>query len=81
MIQVTSELFGILTIPTSAYENHEYSLDVWYSFGDYIDINVFDIGDNTIQATIYPVKNGQINTLGTLEELQGDSIKIKTLLK
>ena len=81
MIQVKSNLFGTLTIPSSAYEHHEYSLDVWYSFGDYIDINVFDIGDNTIQATIYPVKNGQINTLGALEEIKGYSIKITTQLK
>ena len=76
MIQVTSKLFGALTIPSSVYEDHEYALDVWYSFGEHIDINVFDIGDGTIQATLYPVKNGQINTLHTLEELQGDSIKI-----
>jgi len=76
MIQVTSNIFGLITIPSSAYENHEYDLDVWYSFGDHIDINVFDIGDGTIQATLYPVKNGEINTLHTLEELQGDSIKL-----
>jgi len=76
MIQITSELFGLITIPSAVIPKNDYALDVWYSLSGYIDINVFDIGDNTIQATIYPVKNGQINTLCTLEELEGDAIEV-----
>lgn len=74
MIQVTSKLFGIITIPTSAIPEDDDTLDVWYSFGAFVDINVYDIGDGKTQATLYPVKNGIVNTSHILESLQGDSI-------
>jgi len=75
MIQVTSELFGILTIPSDAINRED--IDVWQSFGECVDLNVFDVGDGTLQATLYPVKNGVINTDHILESLQGDNIKLK----
>lgn len=75
MIKITSELFGIIEIP--AYDFDE-SGDVWNSLGHHIDINVYDIGDGTIQATLYAVKNSQINTDHILESLQGDNIEFIT---
>ena len=75
MIKITSELFGVIHIPANDFED---SGDIWDSLGNYLDINVYNIGDGTIQATIYPVKNGAISTDHIIESLQGDNIEIIT---
>ena len=75
-IKITSELFGVLELPSLIGVNDtEHPLDVWTSIGDHMDINVFDVGEGTTQATIYPVKDGSINTLHIIESLQGDNIE------
>ena len=74
-IKITSELFGVLELPKLIGMNEDYPLDVWTSIGDHMDINVFDVGEGTIQATIYPVRDGRINTLHIIESLQGDNIE------
>jgi hypothetical protein len=75
MIKITSELFGVIHIPANDFED---SGDIWDSLGHYLDINVYDVGDGTIQATIYPVENKIINTDHIIESLQGDNIEIIT---
>ena len=75
MIKITSELFGVIHIPANDFED---SGDIWDSLGNYLDINVFNIGDGTIQATIYPVENRIINTDHIIESLQGDNIEFIT---
>ena len=75
MIKITSELFGVIHI--RAYDFDE-SGDIWDSLGPHLDINVYNIGDGTIQATIYPVKDGRLNTLHIIESLQGDNIELIT---
>jgi hypothetical protein len=85
-IEITSNLFGTICIPVNHTMRVEYDqssgeverLDIWTSLGDHIDINVFDVGDGTIQATIYPVRDGRINTLHIIESLQGDNIELIT---
>ena len=75
-IKITSELFGVIHLPRLIGLNKDYPLDVWTSIGDHMDINVFDVGEGTIQATIYPVRDGRINTLHIIESLQGDNIEL-----
>ena len=75
MIKITSELFGVIHIPANDFED---SGDIWDNLGRHLDINVYDIGDGTIQATIYPVKNNRINTDHIIESLQGDNIELIT---
>ena len=77
MIKITSELFGVIHIPANDYDFDE-SGDIWDSLGHHLDINVYNIGDGTIQATIYPVKNNRINTDHIIESLQGDNIELIT---
>tara|TARA_R110000803_G_scaffold178331_1_gene240748 strand:- start:681 stop:971 length:291 start_codon:yes stop_codon:yes gene_type:complete len=85
-IKITSNLFGTICIPANHTMRVEYDkssgeverLDIWTSLGDHIDINVFDVGDGTIQATIYPVLSGELNTAHILESLQGDNIELIT---
>ena len=75
-IKITSELFGVIHLPRLIGLDKDYPLDVWTSTGDHMDINVFDVGEGTIQATIYPVRDGRINTLHIIESLQGDNIEL-----
>ena len=78
-IKITSELFGVLKLPSLIGVNDtEHPLDVWTHIGEHMDVNVFDVGDGTIQATIYPVKNGRINTQHIIESLQGDNRELIT---
>ena len=78
-IKITSELFGVLKLPSLIGVNDtEHPLDVWTNIGEHMDVNVFDVGEGTIQATIYPVKDGRINTLHIIESLQGDNIELIT---
>ena len=75
MIKITSELFGVIHILAYDFED---SGDIWDSLGHYLDINVYDIGDGTIQATIYPVNGVIIRTDHIIESLQGDNIELIT---
>jgi len=77
-IKITSELFGAIHLPKLIGLDTDYPLDVWTNIGEHMDINVFDVGDGTIQATIYPVKDGRMNTLHIIESLQGDNIELIT---
>ncbi len=77
-IKITSELFGAIHLPKLIGLNKDHPLDAWTSIGEHMDINVFEVGDGTIQATIYPVRDGRINTLHIIESLQGDNIEIIT---
>ena len=62
---IKSTLFGDLVIPASDFEE---SRDIWHGLCPYLDINVFGLvllengEDFGIQANIYPVKDGLINT-------------------
>ena len=84
-IKITSNLFGTICIPTNHTMRVEYDqysgevdrLDIWTSLGDHIDINVFDSGEG-LQANIYPVLSGELNTAHILESLQGDNIELIT---
>ena len=76
-IKITSELFGVLELPSLIGVNDtEHPLDVWTSIGDHMDINVFDVGEGTTQATIYPVKDGRINTLHEIEHIMNTNIEL-----
>jgi len=77
-IKITSELFGAIHLPKLIGLNKDHPLDVWTSIGEHMDINVFEVGDGTIQATIYPVRDGRINTLHIIESLQNDNIELIT---
>ena len=85
MIKITSELFGVIELPSWAEligvdgNNREYPLDVWTSIGDYLDINVFDTGEPEspfLQASIYPVKDGRLNVLHEIEHIMNTDIEI-----
>jgi len=76
IIQITSELFGEIIIPSGDFKDKSIKTpDVWESLGGYMDINVFDYGEG-LQASIYPVANGVINTEHELEYIESDNIKI-----
>lgn len=72
MIKITSELFGEIQVPLGDYE---YSRDIWGSIDNHLDINVFDNGGG-VQATIYPVKDKQINTEHEVEHITSENIEI-----
>ena len=74
-IKITSELFGSITIVSDAWNSNK---DVWEGLGEHLDINVYDIGDGTIQATIYPVENKIINTDHIIEEIASNNIEFIT---
>ena len=84
-IKICSNLFGTICIPTNHTMRVEYDqssgevdrLDIWTSLGDHIDINVFDSGEG-LQANIYPVLSGELNTAHILEVLDGEDIKLIT---
>lgn len=82
MIKITSELFGVLELPSLIGvdgNNREYPLDVWTSIGDHLDINVFDTGEPEspfLQASIYPVKDGRLNVLHEIEHIMNTDIEI-----
>ena len=72
MIRVTSKLFGEIQVPLTDWES---SLDIWDSIDKHLDINVFNYGGG-VQATIFPVKDGVINTDHIIEHLTSESITI-----
>ena len=74
-IKITSELFGSITIVSDTWKSDG---DIWEGLGEHLDINVFDIGDGTAQATIYPVKNNRINTDHIIEEIASGNIEFIT---
>ena len=74
MIKITSELFGVIHIPANDFED---SGDIWDSLGNHLDINV-SAGGGDIQASIYPVKNGEINTDREIEHIMSDNIELIT---
>ena len=75
IIEITSELFGTITIVSDTWKSDK---DIWEGIGEHLDINIYDVGDGTIQATIYPVKDGAIRTEYIIESLQGDNIEFIT---
>tara|TARA_R100001594_G_scaffold49544_2_gene82471 strand:+ start:175 stop:429 length:255 start_codon:yes stop_codon:yes gene_type:complete len=77
MIKITSELFGEIQVPLGDYE---YSRDIWGSIDNHLDINVFDNGGG-VQATIYPVKDKQINTEHEVEHITSENIEIINLFQ
>ena len=81
-IKITSKLFGVLELPSLIGVNDtEHPLDVWTSIGEHLDINVFDTGEpesSFLQATIYPVKDGRINTLHEIEHIMNTNIELIT---
>ena len=74
---IKSKLFGDLVIPAGDFEE---SRDIWDSLCPYIDINVFgevlsafqieNEKNPSIQANIYPVKDGLICTNECLEVIE-----------
>ena len=74
---IKSKLFGDLVIPAGDFEE---SGDIWDSLCPYIDINVFgevlsafqieNEKEPSIQANIYPVKDGLISTDKELEVIK-----------
>ena len=74
-IKITSELFGSITIVSDTWKSDG---DIWEGLGEHLDINVYDIGDGTAQATIYPVKDGAIRTIHIIEEIASNNIEFIT---